>query len=673
MLDAIMKPGVALMSRLSYPMKFVIMGVLCIPFAITIYVIGKDAWRESVAATSAVHGIDYISPVVKLMRDLQQHRGTASALLNGDREAAERLAGKQTEIAETVARIDGDDGNAELALTADWSQVKSEWELVKGKYATGSAAESFTMHTALIVKVSDLILKASERSGIRFVDDRDSHYLGENLVDLLPALTEAMGKTRAMGVGILTRGSSTAEERWRLTQLRSDITEHAGEVRWRFERLPGNEAFLRALADYERAAQPFNGMIDAILKVDAEGRPLAEGLPRPKEYFGAATAAIDAVFAIMTLTETALTERLNAANHAATRTIWVFAVLAVAVSLLAVYAWGSFYMVIMWSVRELKRFSHALAEGDLTVAIHDDADDELGHAAMAFNKSAARLREMMGAVVGSIAPLAAAAEELSAVTEQTSRGVLQQQSETEQVATAMHEMSATAQEIARSASEAAGAANRADQAAHSGKTVVGQTMQVIDKLATDVEHAAEVIRKVETDSANIGVVLDVIKGIADQTNLLALNAAIEAARAGEQGRGFAVVADEVRTLASRTQQSTQEIHEIIARLQAGTKEAVGAMTEGREQARLSVEQAGRARQSLDAINEAVAAINDMNHQVASAAEEQSAVVETINKNVTTIRDVGTQTASGSQQTASSSEELARLAAGLQGQVARFRV
>ncbi len=325
------------------------------------------------------------------------------------------------------------------------------------------------------------------------------------------------------------------------------------------------------------------------------------------------------------------------------------------------------------SVAELEHTTARLADGDLNARAHNHGADELGRVATALNHMADRFKNTIGEVSGSTSQLAAAAEELSAVSAQTSHGIAQQQSETDQVATAMNEMSATVQDVARNAEQAASAARNADAEAQQGKRVVGGNIDAIDALAAEVERAAQVIQTLEAESGNIGMVVDVIKSIAEQTNLLALNAAIEAARAGEQGRGFAVVADEVRTLASRTQQSTQEIQHMIQRLQAGASEAVKVMVQGRSQAQGAVKQAAQAGESLESITRAVANITDMNTQIASAAEEQSAVSEEINRNIVIISQVGSQTAAGAQQTSVASEELARLAAQLQTLVGRFRV
>lgn len=328
---------------------------------------------------------------------------------------------------------------------------------------------------------------------------------------------------------------------------------------------------------------------------------------------------------------------------------------------------------IMRAVDSLETASARLADGDLLAAVDYQGRDELGRVAAAFNAMRLRMHEMITQVANATGQLAAASEETTAVTVQTSDGIRRQQSETEQVAAAMNEMSATVQDVARNAASAAEAAHAADADAANGRKVLARTVEVINMLAREVENATGVIRSLQDDSNNIGSVLDVIRAIAEQTNLLALNAAIEAARAGEAGRGFAVVADEVRTLASRTQQSTSEIQAMIEKLQGGAANAVKVMETGHRQAGEGVTQVAEAGAALESILQAVTTINDMNAQIASAAEQQSAVAEEINRNIVTVSEIAEQTSVGSQQTAATSEELAQLAAQLQSLVGQFRV
>ncbi len=314
----------------------------------------------------------------------------------------------------------------------------------------------------------------------------------------------------------------------------------------------------------------------------------------------------------------------------------------------------------------------AAGEGDLTRRLEEHGRNEVAELGQAFNQFAEKVRRLVSEVAGSTSQVAAAAEEMSAITDEFNRDVAQQRHEIEQVATAMNEMTATVQDVARNAAQAAESAQAADREAQQGQQVVHETVSSIESVSVEVEHTASAIQRLEADSQSISAVLEVIRGVAEQTNLLALNAAIEAARAGEQGRGFAVVADEVRTLASRTQQSTLEIQQVIEQLQSGARNAAEVMHRGRAQVDSSVLQAQQAGSSLTSITSAVASISDMNVQIASAAEQQSAVSDEISQNVVNINQVADRVTEAAGQTAQASSQLAHLAAGLQSLVGQFK-
>ena len=317
--------------------------------------------------------------------------------------------------------------------------------------------------------------------------------------------------------------------------------------------------------------------------------------------------------------------------------------------------------------------SRALFANAVTQHVYTGRADELGQLQLVIRAQQARLSTVLWRIDEAAKKLDGFASQTAAVVEQTNQGINQQQSEIEQVATAMNEMSATVHEVAQNASVAAQATEQADQEVVRGKRVVSESIDGINRLAQEVERASQAIGKLAVDSQQIGSVVDVIRGIADQTNLLALNAAIEAARAGEQGRGFAVVADEVRTLASRTQESTDEIQRMIQRLQKAANDAVKVMEEGQRISASSVEQANHTGASLEAITQAVARINDMSGQIATAAEEQSAVSEEISRNVVNINMVAEQTSAASQETARATQELVREAAALRNVVRQFGI
>jgi methyl-accepting chemotaxis protein len=289
------------------------------------------------------------------------------------------------------------------------------------------------------------------------------------------------------------------------------------------------------------------------------------------------------------------------------------------------------------------------------------------------NQFLEKLHDLIGRVAVTSSQVRESSDRLLQLNGQTQEMVTNQHMSTDMVATAVNEMSATVQEVAKSASTAAQAASQADADARQGSGRVNSTTIAIRELAQDVEQATGVIHTLKSEAEGVGSVLDVIRGIAEQTNLLALNAAIEAARAGEQGRGFAVVADEVRTLASRTQQSTTEIQEMIERLQGGAQDAVAVMDAGREKFQKSVELAESAGQSLNEITQAVAAIRDMNAQIASAAEEQSTVTEDINRNVTEISASSDHTSQVSAQAAQASSILSEHAQELDQIVQNFKI
>jgi methyl-accepting chemotaxis protein len=359
------------------------------------------------------------------------------------------------------------------------------------------------------------------------------------------------------------------------------------------------------------------------------------------------------------------------AEHSYEGAITGVIVVSVAAALLTVLLAWLLTRSIVTPLRKAVQAAESIAGGNLTTTIEDDGKDEPARLISALSTMQANLRQTIQHIAGSATQLGSAAEELSAVTEEASRGLQQQNNEIDQAATAVNEMTAAVEEVARNAVSTSEASGQSNQAAREGRDRVVETVGAIQTMTQDVQNTAAMIEGLAAQGRDIGKVLDVIRAIAEQTNLLALNAAIEAARAGEAGRGFAVVADEVRALAHRTAQSTQEIEKMVAGIQNGTGEAVQSMQQSNQRTQHTLELARAAGVALEQITQSISLINERNLVIASASEEQAQVSREVDRNLVNIRDLATQSAAGANQTSAASHELSRLAVDLNGMVAKF--
>nr|WP_158454648.1 methyl-accepting chemotaxis protein [Pseudomonas fluorescens] len=382
----------------------------------------------------------------------------------------------------------------------------------------------------------------------------------------------------------------------------------------------------------------------------------------------AINAAIGRLLEINNLQAEALNK--GAAQQYSSAFIWVVTLLVIATGLTLLFAWLLTNSITKPIANALDA-AEEIAKGNLTRPITVDGSDEAGRLLRAMSTMQEKLRDTLQRISGSATQLASAAEELNAVTDESARGLTQQNNEIEQAATAVNEMTSAVEEVARNAVSTSEASKHATTSAGDGRDLVQETVGAIERMSADVQSTATLIGNLANESRDIGKVLDVIRGLADQTNLLALNAAIEAARAGEAGRGFAVVADEVRALAHRTQQSTSEIERMIGSIQSGTEHAVDSMRNSTERAESTLNIARGAGLSLDTINTAIVEINERNLVIASAAEEQAQVAREVDRNLVNIRDLSVQSATGANQTSAASAELSRLAVDLNSMVGRF--
>ena len=664
------------MDRLRYPYKF---GLIFIVVLIPLVVLGLkliDSVSEDINFLEHERlGLAYIEMIRQPMEYIQQQRGMTAAYLNGANEFRDRIIQKRRIIEQKLAELERKDieVGAELDTGSKVSSLLKQWENIKANAMNMSASNAIKAHSDLINDMLNLMSHVADTSDITLDPKLDSYYMGSALVSGLPNMLENMGQARAVGSAVAARGEFLDQNiHTRLAILSNNIKNYFKSVR------DGLEAAYKADENVRKALlNPTEINNNAIREMQSL---LNNKLLNAKKItissdnvFNTATKAISGSYklydALVPELDRLFVDRIKSARFTMNMSIGII----MFVLFIVAYLFAGFYLSVRHSISEINEVTDKLAGGDLSVRMKLTARDEMSQIAHSFNIMTEQFAQVVSQIISSSHQVASSSEELSAITEQTGQSMYQQQEQTEQVATAMNQMTATAMEVSRNIAGTANAANDAHSETAEGRRVVEEAVQAVQKLAGQIEGAAEVIHQLEQDSENINTVLDVIKGVAEQTNLLALNAAIEAARAGEQGRGFAVVADEVRTLAGRTQESTEEINQVIEKLQAGSRKAVDVMKKSREEAHSVVEQASKAGNSLAIISEAVAKINDMSTQIASAAEEQNATAEEINRNIINISSMSNETSQGAQQTVTATEDLARLGTELQSLVIQFKI
>ncbi|OCW26085.1 chemotaxis protein [Pseudomonas sp. S3E12] len=676
-MKSLLYPAVALMNRLSFGMKFSLISVLfLLPMLATNYYLVRDSWREFQGTRVELQSLDLLGSSLVLRRDLEtlNNQVQINAILGQSGKAAD-LEGKISALEQSVlARLQG-----LTPMAAEPEQIAA-FEGKRDELITAFQAQqqesSLQSKSALIGKLLNKAQMLSQivasQSGLSRDPQSDLRQLSELITSVTPQVTQTLGEGRAMGAYSLGQGFLNSSSSTRFDELLQQLEKLQGEYALKLQDVLGSSNAAHAALD--SLAKTSNASLKHGSELFEEQVVMAETLDAPWQgFYDSVSQLMGHTYQLDDATLTFLGQQLEQ-RLAQNRTHMVVLVSALtAVFLLIFYLYAGFYASTRTTLRRLGAMMDKVAAGDMTVTFVARSRDELGDLGQVFNGTVAKIHDLIERVGHTVSQVELQAGQVETVSARSNQAVSGQRMQIEQVATAMNQMSSTAQEVARSAAAAVSSAHSVNDETVNGRGLVQSQQGSIARLASEIDQSVRVINQLATDSQSISSVLEVIKSIAEQTNLLALNAAIEAARAGEQGRGFAVVADEVRTLARRTQHSTEEIEQMISRLHSGVAAAVKAMGTSHEMASGTVEQSDKVQQALENILGAVGMIVDQNQQIAAAVEQQTAVAHDIDQNIVEINRAGEHAAQGAHQTEAASRQLSIQVIELKQLIGAFRV
>ncbi|AJZ92835.1 methyl-accepting chemotaxis protein [Pseudomonas simiae] len=676
-MKSLLYPAVALMNRLSFGMKFSLISVLfLLPMLATNYYLVRDSWREYQGTRVELQSLDLLGSSLALRRDLEtlNNQVQINATLGQSGKAGD-LEGKISALEQSVlSRL-----QSLNAMTTEPEQIAAfdakRDELIaafKAQQQETSLLSKSALIGKLLNKAQMLSQIIASQAGLSRDPQSDLRQLSELITSVTPLVTQTLGEGRAMGAYSLGQGFLNSSSSTRFDELLQQLEKIQAEYGLKLQDALGSSKAAHAALD--GLAKSSSASLKQGSELFDEQVVMAETLDAPwQDFYDGVSRLMAQTYQLDDATLTFLGQQLEQ-RLAQNRTHMVVLVSALsAVFLLIFYLYAGFYASTRTTLRRLGAMMDKVAAGDMTVTFVAQSRDELGDLGQVFNGTVAKIHDLIERVGHTVSQVELQAGQVETVSAQSNQAVSGQRMQIEQVATAMNQMSSTAQEVARSAAAAVSSAHSVNDETVSGRSLVQSQQGSIARLATEIDQSVQVINQLATDSQSISSVLEVIKSIAEQTNLLALNAAIEAARAGEQGRGFAVVADEVRTLARRTQHSTEEIEQMISRLQSGVAAAVKAMGSSHDMASGTVGQSERVQQALENILGAVGMIVDQNQQIAAAVEQQTAVAHDIDQNIVEINRAGEHAAEGAYQTEAASRQLSLQVIELKQLIGAFRV
>ncbi|OPA93141.1 methyl-accepting chemotaxis protein [Pseudomonas fluorescens] len=676
-MKSLLYPAVALMNRLTFGMKFSLISVLfLLPMLATNYYLVRDSWREFQGTRVELQSLDLLGSSLALRRDLEtlNNQVQINATLGQSGKAGDLESQIGTLEQSLLSRL-----QALNAVAGEPEQIvvfEGKRDELIAAFTAQQQETSLMSKSALIGKLLNKAQMLSQiiasQSGLSRDSQSDLRQLSELITGVTPQVTQTLGEGRAMGAYSLGQGFLNSSSSTRFDELLQQLEKLHAEYALKLQDALGSSSAAHAALD--GLAKASSASLKQGSAVFEEQVVMAETLDAPwPAFYDEVSQLMATTYELDAATLAFLGQQLEQ-RLAQNRTHMLVLISGLtAVFLLIFYLYAGFYASTRTTLRRLGAMMDTVAAGDMTVTFVARSRDELGDLGQVFNGTVAKIHDLIERVGHTVSQVERQAGQVQAVSAQSNQAVSGQRSQIEQVATAMNQMSSTAQEVARNAAAAVSSAHCVNDETVSGRSLVQSQQGSIARLALEIDQSVRVINQLATDSQAISSVLEVIKSIAEQTNLLALNAAIEAARAGEQGRGFAVVADEVRTLARRTQQSTEEIEQMISRLHDGVAAAVTAMGSSHAMANGTVGQSEQVQQALENILGAVGMIVDQNQQIAAAVEQQTAVAHDIDQNIVEINRAGEHAADGAHQTEAASRQLSLLVVELKHLIGAFRV